>query len=421
MQGFSGVIDIKAENISSAPVDSLEIRVSGKLFPRKMSERFRLEPGESKRRHFQIETLRTGGIKLVHFTITARRGNSISAYRTQATLVVSEKVDDAKDIQIHTDSLLNLGQASERFNIGGVINVNIADMIKSGRIKTANDLMGEYEKLAPAFSPLNLEQQGAKFSGRLWRSLVAAAIVMIAFTVAWCVSARYKLAKQQQAQVVQSNAVAKWRTVHDNHSNHISGNSLIEIDDLKAGADSYMEQKQYGRAISSYTELLGKCENVINIPRQKDAAREIWQEALYADEQARKVEAEQYAEVICEEARQFLKAAEVCFNEEDFVQAQKLFENAKALLDKAKARAEKAQAEAKSNIPPEDDDIADSLKEATTQMQRGYLKEALRLVESVLESHSENKEAHQLLLAIKKKIKEKEQREKKIETRKNFL
>lgn len=229
MQGFSCVVDIKVENVSRDPIDSLEIELSGRLITKRifeaqtgilrnmverlsgslfakrisgpvvavlgifirqlsgnligkgMSESFPLEPGQRSQRLFQIDEPRTGGIQLVHFRITARQGASVFAYRADTTLVVLNKVEDAKDIQINADNFLNLGQTSEKFNIGGVINIDIADKIKTGGIKTANDFMEEYKNLLPAYQRLNLEPDAP--SRRRWQLSAAAAIVLVVFAI----------------------------------------------------------------------------------------------------------------------------------------------------------------------------------------------------------------------------------------------
>ena len=47
-------------------------------------------------------------------------------------------------------------QASEKFNIGGVIDLHLDEMIKSRKIKSAYDFMTEYKKLPPKFQILRL-------------------------------------------------------------------------------------------------------------------------------------------------------------------------------------------------------------------------------------------------------------------------
>ncbi|MFC1604320.1 hypothetical protein ACFL5F_04755 [Planctomycetota bacterium] len=225
MQGFSGVVDVMIENLTSDSIDSVEIEVSGRLIAKKMFEahrgvsrtlverlsgslltkrisgpvvtvlstfikylcgsliakglhqNFSLGPGQCSQRLFQIDEPKIGGIQLIHFKITARQGTSVSAYRAGTTLLVLDKVESAKDIQIRADNFLNFGQASEKFNIGGVINVDIADKIKDGGIRTANDFMKEYENLPPAYKRLNLEPYLP--SHFRWRPLAATALVLV--------------------------------------------------------------------------------------------------------------------------------------------------------------------------------------------------------------------------------------------------
>jgi pSer/pThr/pTyr-binding forkhead associated (FHA) protein len=78
------------------------------------------------------------------------------AYTAEATPLVLPKVEDVKDVQIQADNLINLGQASEKFNIGGVIDLHLGEMIKSRKIKSAYDFMTEYKKLPPKFQILRL-------------------------------------------------------------------------------------------------------------------------------------------------------------------------------------------------------------------------------------------------------------------------
>ena len=157
MEGFSGVIDAQVQNLSNAGFDSVKMEVSGNLLDRAECSSFRVDSGQSKRRRFQIKQPTSGGVELIQFRVITTQGASVKAFWAETTLIVLPKVENVKDIQIQADNLVNLGQASEKFNIGGVIDLHIDEMIKHNKIKTAYDFMVEYSKLAPHFETLELE------------------------------------------------------------------------------------------------------------------------------------------------------------------------------------------------------------------------------------------------------------------------
>ena len=155
MQSFRGVIDIKIENLSDNPFDSVKMELSSDLLARSEQRSFRLEACENVRNRFQVKPT-DAGVYYIQFRISAKQGNSMYAYTAEATPLVLPKVEDVKDVQIQADNLVNLGQASEKFNIGGVIDLHMDEMIKSRKIKTAYDFMMEYKKLPPKFQMLQL-------------------------------------------------------------------------------------------------------------------------------------------------------------------------------------------------------------------------------------------------------------------------
>lgn len=155
MQGFRGVIDIKIENLSDNPFDSVKVELSSDLLARSEHSSFRLDACENVRKRFQVKPA-DAGVYYIQFRISAKQDNSVYAYTAEATPLVLPKVEDVKDVQIQADNLVNLGQASEKFNIGGVIDLHMDEMIKCRKIKTAYDFMMEYKKLPPKFQMLQL-------------------------------------------------------------------------------------------------------------------------------------------------------------------------------------------------------------------------------------------------------------------------
>lgn len=172
MQGFSGVIDLKIENQGGSNFDSVKIELSGNLLGRAELASFRLGSSDSKRRRFPIRQPDVGGIELLQFRLNARRADTVFSFWAETTITVLPRVESAKDIQIQAENLVNLGQASDKFNIGGVINLNIDEMIKRNKINTAHDFMVEYSKLAPNFRSIELEYDPER-SQQLTESLTA--------------------------------------------------------------------------------------------------------------------------------------------------------------------------------------------------------------------------------------------------------
>jgi len=182
MEGFSGVIHLKAENLTPKPFDLVEIEVEGDIPAKNKSFDFNLAPGGPKERRFQLKEIKSRGPKAVSFKLHATKGNIIFDYRAEVTLHILERIEDARQILSHTGGL-DLGRSSEKFNIGGVINIDIKNMIDRGQIKTANDVMREYSRLPAKFDSLDLEfvaQRQVPKPRRLWRwFLIAAVVIMI--------------------------------------------------------------------------------------------------------------------------------------------------------------------------------------------------------------------------------------------------
>jgi pSer/pThr/pTyr-binding forkhead associated (FHA) protein len=155
MQSYRGVIDVKIENLSDNPFNSVKMELSSDLLARSEHRSFRLEACEIVRKRFQVKP-DDAGVYYIQFRISARQGNSVYAYTAEATPLVLPKVENVKDVQIQADNLINLGQASEKFNIGGVIDLHMDELIRSRKIKSAYDFMMEYKKLPPKFQMLKL-------------------------------------------------------------------------------------------------------------------------------------------------------------------------------------------------------------------------------------------------------------------------
>ncbi len=71
MEGFSGVIHLKAENIIAEPFDSVEIEVEGDIPTKNKTFDFYLGNGESKQRRFQLRESKSRGPHAVAFKIMA--------------------------------------------------------------------------------------------------------------------------------------------------------------------------------------------------------------------------------------------------------------------------------------------------------------------------------------------------------------
>lgn len=172
MQGFCGVIDIRLENLSDDPFDSIKVELSSNLLNRTEHWSHRLQPCAKVEKRFPV-TPAYAGVGYIQFRIAARQGNSIYAYTAEATPLILPKVENAKDIKIQADNLVNLGQGSEKFNIGGVIDLHMEELIRLNKIKTAYDFMMEYSKRPANFEMLELVYE-AERSEQLTNSLTVA-------------------------------------------------------------------------------------------------------------------------------------------------------------------------------------------------------------------------------------------------------
>jgi tetratricopeptide (TPR) repeat protein len=185
MQGFSGVIHLKVENLTDESLNVVTLKVLGNVQIKNNSWHFKLLPHESKERKLQLTPPMWKGNELIQFKMAVTKGCTTSIYEAQATLYVLEKIDDVKEIELHTGNI-DFGQESRKFNLGGVINVDVKNMIEHGEVKNANELILEYEKLVPAFRPIHFEFMGTKHLyslARGWRLLIFVALIALGLVV----------------------------------------------------------------------------------------------------------------------------------------------------------------------------------------------------------------------------------------------
>jgi len=156
MQGFRAVLDIKIDNTSDKPFESIEVEASGDLLGRVERWSCSLGACEGLRKRFGLK-LEDAGIEMIEFRVHARLGDSVYSYWAEADLPVFEKTDRLSDIQIQADRFINVGGgASGSKDMAHAVTVNIENLVKQEKIQNANDLMREYRKFPPDFEILPL-------------------------------------------------------------------------------------------------------------------------------------------------------------------------------------------------------------------------------------------------------------------------
>jgi len=187
MEGFSGVIHLRAENPTGERYDLVELALVGDVPVKEGSFEFILGSREAKERRFQLGKLKSRGPQALSFGVKTTQGRQVHEYRADITLHVLERISSAREILLHAGDM-QLGASSEKFNIGGVINIDVQNKIDEGQIKTANELMTEISNSAPAFKPLELESVSSGFvrtRKQMWPLAVgAAALLVLAIVVA---------------------------------------------------------------------------------------------------------------------------------------------------------------------------------------------------------------------------------------------
>ncbi|MBN1506067.1 MAG: FHA domain-containing protein [Sedimentisphaerales bacterium] len=156
MQGFRAVLDIKVDNVSDVPFESIEVEASGDLLGRVERWACSLGACEGLRKRFGLK-LEDAGIEMIEFRVVARQGDSVYSYWAETDLPVFEKTDRLSDIKIQADRFINVGGgAGGSKDMAHAVNVNIENLIKQDRIQNANDLMREYRRFPPDFEVLHL-------------------------------------------------------------------------------------------------------------------------------------------------------------------------------------------------------------------------------------------------------------------------
>ncbi|MFC1604323.1 FHA domain-containing protein [Planctomycetota bacterium] len=156
MQGFRGVIDIKLENLSDNPFDSVKVELSSGLLARSEHWSCRLASCQDVRKRFPVKP-EDAGIEYIQFRLSARQGNSIYAYWADTDLPIFEHTQDLRNISIQADKLIDFGSVSDNAkNMGNSVRNHIENLLKFDKIRTANDLMTEYRKLPKNFKMLRL-------------------------------------------------------------------------------------------------------------------------------------------------------------------------------------------------------------------------------------------------------------------------
>lgn len=343
MQGFNSVIHLKTKNLTDEPLNSVTIKVFGNVPIKNNLWHFKLGAGEAKERKFQLTSLECKGNELFQFEVTVKKGCTASMYETQATLCILERIEDAKEIELHTGNI-DFGQESEKFNIGGVINIDVKNMIDKGQIKTANDLMCEYEKLLPAFCSLNVEFAGVERPSsvhRRWRPLLSVGIIALV---------------------------------------------IIAL------------------GIIATASFVG--------PSGEKKAQKAWQDALSArlKWQDLRISTSQDANIAYKKAEESLRMGGKSFDERAYSQAKDFFEDANQKFEKAKNIVGFKHSSDKEKAEAPEDGTAKLLDKARVYMNKGFLDGASKTVKQVLDLHSENEEAKQLLTEINEKIKQNQRR-----------
>jgi len=182
MQGFSGIVHLKVENPTNEDYPLVNLRMTGDVPVEGRSFELVLGPRESKERRFQLRTLTSQGAKALSLEIRLLTTGRVREYRTDVTIPVLERVSTAKDFLLHIGNI-ELGQSSQKFNVGGVINIDIKNKVDRGQIRTANELMAEIGKLPPSFQPLDIElvSEGVVARRRRrWPWVLSAAVLVLA-------------------------------------------------------------------------------------------------------------------------------------------------------------------------------------------------------------------------------------------------
>lgn len=156
MQGFRTVLDIKVENLSDHPFESIEVEAAGDLLGRVGRWSGALAPCEEQRRGFGFKP-EEAGVERIAFKIDLQQGEAVYSYEAETDLVVFERTSRVNDIKIQADRFISVGGATGGSkDMAHAVNVNIENLIKQEKIHDANDLMREYRKLPPDFEMLPL-------------------------------------------------------------------------------------------------------------------------------------------------------------------------------------------------------------------------------------------------------------------------
>ena len=154
MEGFSGVLDIKLENLSEAGFEQIEVEVSGNLVSRTECWTCALDPCDHVHKRYAVKPP-DPGVMMVTLRVNAQQGDSVYSYWAEGDLLVFANTQNLHDIKLQADNMVNVSAGTGK-QMGNSVNNNINIMVDQGKIRNVNDLMLEYRKLPPDFQLVQL-------------------------------------------------------------------------------------------------------------------------------------------------------------------------------------------------------------------------------------------------------------------------
>ena len=140
MEEHRGVVDLRVLNISTKPIEKLQLSLDGDLFPKKCNRILHLQPGKAAVRKISIRP-NTGdaGENLLEIKLRWQDGKELQCICAQHTINVLEKSEKPANIKLDMSGWF--GGQIEKFGFGQEFSVNVQDLIKEGVLNTANDLL----------------------------------------------------------------------------------------------------------------------------------------------------------------------------------------------------------------------------------------------------------------------------------------
>ncbi|MCU0917325.1 MAG: FHA domain-containing protein [Planctomycetes bacterium] len=162
MAGFSGVLDLKLENLSQTGFDLLEVEVAGNLLNRAECWACALDACDHVHKRHPAQPP-DPGVKMVTFRVNAQQGDSVYSYWAEGDLLVFENTQNLHEVKLQADNMVNVSAGTGK-QMGNSVNNNINIMVDQGKIRNVNDLMLEYRKLPPDFQivPLRFDPRQSK-------------------------------------------------------------------------------------------------------------------------------------------------------------------------------------------------------------------------------------------------------------------